>query len=432
PGVFTPTNFKPTDWRKIAGFGVGGPIIKDKLFLFVAYDWYRHNFPGTAVTSNPTAFFAAPSATTLSTLATRLGVTTAQASTIYTNDLAGLNTMLGPVARVGDQNIFLPKLDWQINTKNHASFEVNRMRWSSPAGIQTQPTVTRGTNSFGNDFVSDTWGVAKLDTSISPTITNEVRFQYGRDFEFEFSQQPSAYELANLVNAPTFTNPLGLPPTVSITNGFTFGVPNFLQRSRFPDETRNQIADTVTWAHGKHNFKFGMDFSHVNDNSQNLFNGFGSYSYSSLLNYFSDLNKPNTCAGKPCYTSYSQGLGLPGLEFTTNDYSWFVADDWRIHPRLSLSLGLRYEYEQMPDPVSSLINPLAPQTGKLPSDKNNFGPRVGFAYDVFGNGKTILRAGYGLYYGRVINSTIFNALTSTGAPGSQVSLSFTPSTPGAP
>jgi hypothetical protein len=433
PGVFTPQNFKPTDWRKIAGFGVGGPIIKDKLFMFLAYDWYHRNFPGVAVASNPNAFFAAPSASTITTLSTRLGVTPAQATTIYNNDLTGLNTMLGQVPRTGEQNILFPKVDWVINSKNHASFSLNRMRWSSPAGIQTQATVTRGIASFGNDFVKDTWGVAKLNSFITNNLANEVRFQYGRDFEYEFSQAPTPYELANLVNAPTFTNPLGLPPTVSITNGFTFGVPNFLQRSFFPDENRMQVADTVNWIHGKHSFKFGVDFSHVNDNSQNLFNGFGSYSYSSLLNYFSDLNKPNTCAGgKPCYSSFSQGLGLAGLEFTTNDYAFFAQDDWKIFPRLSLSLGLRYEYQQMPSPVSALINPAVPQTGKFPSDKNNFGPRIGFAWDVFGKGRTVLRGGYGIYYGRIINSTIFNALINTAMPGSQVSLSFSPSAPGAP
>jgi hypothetical protein len=441
PGVFTSEPLKPTDKRQMAGFGVGGPLVKDKLFWFVAYDWYHHNFPGVAITSNPTAFFAPPNGAAITTLAGRLGVTNAAATSIYNNDLAALNTLLGTVPRTGDQNIIFPKIDWQIDSKNHASFSFNRMRWSSPAGIQTGSAVTRGIASFGNDYVKDTWGVAKLDTSITSNMINELRFQYGRDFEFEFSQPPSPYELTNLVNTPTYTNPLGLPPTVSLPNGFTFGVPNFLQRAFFPDETRTQVADTISWNHGKHAFKFGFDVSHVDDNSQNLFNGFGSYSYgvtsaaqggNSLVNYFSDLNAPNTCSGKPCYSSFSQGLGLPGLEFTTNDVAFFVADDWKILPRLSLSMGLRYERQLMPNPVSNLINPTFPQTAQMPNDMNNFGPRLGFAFDVFGDGKTVLRGGYGIYYGRIINSTLFNALIVTGMPGSQVSVSFGPTSPGAP
>ncbi len=407
----------------------------------MAYDWYDHNFPGVAVTTNPAAFFATQttSSTNIITLAKQLNNTAtpsaaqlSAALATYNTDLAGLNTMLGQVQRDGTQNIFLPKIDWNISSKNHASFSFNRMRWSSPAGIQTGSTVTRGTNSFGNDFVKDTWGVAKLNTFFTPTLGNELRFQYGRDFEYEFSQQPSAYELANLVNAPTFHNPLGLPPSVSITNGFTFGVPNFLQRSQFPDETRTQIADTMTWTHGKHNLKYGVDFSHVDDNSQNLFSGFGVYNYSSLVSYMTDLNVQNGCSGKPCYSSFTQGLGLPGLDFATKDYSVFVQDDWKIMPRLSLSLGMRWEYEQLPRTIASLVNPAVPQTERLPRDKNNFGPRVGFAWDIFGNSKTVLRGGYGIYYGRIINSTIFNALIVTGMPGSQVTATFTPSTPGAP
>ena len=74
--------------------------------------------------------------------------------------------MLGPVPRKGEQDIIFPKLDWKINQKNHASFTFNRMRWASPAGIQTQATNTFGVASFGNDYVKDTWGIAKLDTFI--------------------------------------------------------------------------------------------------------------------------------------------------------------------------------------------------------------------------------------------------------------------------
>jgi hypothetical protein len=444
PGVFNKVNFKPTDWRKMAGFTAGGPLIKDKLFFQVTYDWYHRNFPGTAVASNPNVFFATPTPATITALAQHLnglasttpptaGQITAAAN-IYSTDLNGLSTMLGLVPRFGAQNILLPKLDWQINSKNHASFSFNRMRWNSPSGVQTTSTVTRGIASFGSDFVKDTWGVAKLDSMFTSTITNELRFQYGRDFEFEFTQQPTPYELANLVNAPTFTNPFGLPPSVSITNGFTFGVPNFLNRPFFPDESRTQMADTVNWNRGKHNLKFGFDISHVNDNSQNLFNGFGSYSYSTLLNYFTDLNVPHGCATAPglvptvpCYSSFSQGLGLAGLEFTTNDVAFFVADDWKIHPRLSLSLGLRWDDQLMPSPRTNLLNPAVAQTQHLPKDQNNFGPRVGFAWDLPWINKTVIRGGYGIYYGRIINSTIFNALINTGMPGSQVSAFITPS-----
>src|SRR5262245_34165336 len=181
-----------------------------------------------------------------------------------------------------------------------------------------------------------------------------------------------------------------------------------------------------------------MDFSHVHDNSQNLRTQFGSYSYSSLLNYFSDLNVPHSCATSPsatptlaCYSTFSQAFGPIGFEFDTNDVAFFVQDDWKIHQRLSLSLGFRYERELLPQPFSNqpdLRNPNLPQSSFMPDDQNNWGPRVGFAWDVFGKGKTVLRGGYGLFYGRIINSTIFNALTNTGMPGGQNSLTFSPTT----
>jgi len=430
PGVFTSALFKPTDVRKMYGFGVGGRIIKDKLFYFFAFDRYDRNFPGFAAATSPTAFFATPSAANIATLAANLGVSTAQAQTDYTNGLNGLASDLGQVPRKGQQTIFFPKIDWAINSKNHATFEVNRMRWVSPAGIQTQASVPFGIASFGNDYVRDTWGVAKLYTFFTSNISNEARFQYGRDFEFEFAQPSSPYEVANLVNRPGYTNPLGLAPDVNITNGFDLGVPTFLQRVAFPDERRTQFADTISWSHGAHTFKFGVDYAHTNDLAQNLRFQYGSFSYSSLVNYLSDFYKPNSCGAAhnlACYTSFQQAFGPLAFQFNTNTYAVFGEDNWRVAQRLTLTLGLRYDYAMMPPVFRNLVNQAIPGTTRLPADKNNFSPRVGLAYDLFGDGKTSLRAGFGVYYGNIITSAIYNALVNTGSPNGQLSFFFTPS-----
>jgi hypothetical protein len=484
-GTFSSNPYKPTDVRKIYGFGVGGRIIKDKLFWYLAFDRFDRNFPGTAVPSSPGAFFANPLAALTSaytvdgttncfqangksninttafttgssaianggniatatqgacTLMSNLALANYAAGvSSYNTGLGGLIGEIGPVPRAGKQTIFFPKLDWQINSKNHASFEVNRMRWISPAGIQTQSSNTFATNSFGNDYVRDTWGVAKLYTFLTSTLSNEARFQYGRDFEFEFAQPPTAYETANLLHpatAPGYSNPLGLPPDVFITNGFDMGVPTFLQRPAFPDERRIQYADTVSWSHGKHSFKFGFDIAHTHDLSENLRLQYGSFSYSSIANYISDLDSPNHCTSGtppvavPCYSSYQQAFGPLGFSFNTNDIAFFAEDSWRILPRFTLNIGARYEYEMLPSVI--LPNPGVPQTQSFPSDKNNIGPRIGFAWDVFGDGKTSVRGGYGVYFGRIINSTIYNALTATGVAGSQFSFSFTPTSAGTP
>jgi outer membrane receptor protein involved in Fe transport len=436
PGVYTSTFIKPKNLRLMGGFGVGGAIVKDKLFYYVAFDRYHLDYPGTGVASNPNTFFKAPSSSDISTLASRLGVTTAQAQADYTNGMNGLISELGTVPRTGDQDILFPKFDWIVNSKNHVSVELNRMRWWSPAGIQTQTPVTYGIASFGNDYVADTWGVGRLTTTISPTMVNEVRFQYGRDFEWEIPQTPTPFEQSNFVTSskfPSYTNPLSLPPNVYISNGFNMGVPAFLTRPAYPDERRTQFADTVSWVHGNHTFKFGGDFTHVKDYTANLYQQYGAYSYSNLVNFFSDFYSssfvcPYKGTPEPCYSSFTQAFGPLGLTFTTNDVGIFAQDDWKFSPRLTLQLGLRWDKEALPTPFSNLTNSALSQTQTFPNYNGAFGPRVGFAWDIFGNGKTSLRGGYGIFFGRVINATIYQALFNTGSPNGQVSYRFSGAT----
>lgn len=462
PVAYASVPFKPKDWRKQYGIGIGGPILHDRLFYFLAFDRFNRNFPITLAPSNPSVFYTLPDVDlpTGSTCATKslstvdaancalasslyktapAKITDAQYSAAqqkYTAGIAGLNSILGLGARTGDQYIFFPKVDWQINEKNHASFEVNRLRWTSPSGIQTGTSaVNYGIASPGNDFVKSTFSIAKFDTVLTPRLSNEVRYQYGRDFEYEFNQTPTSYEQSTLLTPPGYTNPYGIPPNVNISNAFQFGTATFLNRPAYPDERRYQISDTVNLIRGRHSLKFGGDLLHTNDLADNLFAIFGGFSYSGanqlgLAHYFADLYTTNGCGtnfSAECYSNYSQGFGPLGFEFQTKDYSAFAQDEWAFSPRLSFTLGVRYEYEQLPDPqlpnptVNSFIHGT---TSAFPSNKANIGPRIGFAYDVFGNSKTVFRGGYGEFFARVINSTIYNALAQTGNAKGQLSVSL--------
>jgi outer membrane receptor protein involved in Fe transport len=474
------TQYKPKDWRKQWGLGVGGPLIKDKLFWFYTYDGYRRNFPGTAVPSSPATFFSTPDQTITTVnpatgqpwtcpdliaaggkgsslpkdldsqacvLQSRLGLPSYSAAVaLYNKDLSALSTVLGPVRRTGDQTINMPKLDWQINAKNHASFIYNRLRWDSPGGVQTQATNTYSADAFGNDFVKLDYGIAKLDTVFTPNIINELRFQYGRELNDENAQQLTPYN-AQFITPSSFN---GLPPSLGLPTGaFTNGVQYYSSRQAFPDERKWQLADTVSWNHGQHTFRFGGDIVHNYDLITSLglasYSPNGEFAYQFFGNLFADIANPSGTCGKsasefntgnlPCYEFFEQNFGPASFDIATTDYGFFFQDDWKATPRLTVNLGLRYDYQNNPGPFTNLQQPVGqyaplPQMLNRPNDTNNYGPRVGFAYDPYGKGKTVIRGGFGLYYGRLVNDILLTAYTATGSPSSQVGVQFRNSTGG--
>jgi hypothetical protein len=125
------------------------------------------------------------------------------------------------------------------------------------------------------------------------------------------------------------------------------------------------------------------------------------------------------------------------VSFSTTDYNLFVQDNWRVNNQVTLNLGLRWEYQKFPQPTETETkgvkftgNPAYPATVRFNQDKNNIGPRVGFTYDINGSHTTVIRGGWGLYYGRSSNSVISSALTNNGV--TFASYNFTPTSPGAP
>jgi outer membrane receptor protein involved in Fe transport len=428
-GISTPVGIKPIDVRHQFGGTIGGPIVKDKAFFFFSYDEQKRNFPGLARFSSPD-FLNSPNRTLLKDR----GLTDAQIDAARTY----LLNLTGEVERRGDQRLFLPKLDWHVNESNVLTVTYNRLRWNSPNGVQTQATNTRARDNFGDDLVDIDWLTTRLSSTLSSNLLNEFRFQWGRDNETQFSRAPQAGEPTNSID--------GRSPQTFITNGLSFGIPEFLDRPAFPDERRWQFANTMTWTQGKHALKFGGDINFVKDIINNLrfiggeFNYTGANAINDFIFDYTNFTTGGAIRALPagpggfvgvcprlatttaaasriragqCYAgAFNQGIGPLGLTMKTTDFNFFIQDDWRVTPRLTLNLGLRYEYQRNPDAVAP--NPALPQTANKVDDKNNFGPRVGFALDMTGDGKTSLRGGWGLYYGRVINSTVYSTLTNTG------------------
>src|SRR6266436_5633011 len=302
-GITQSVPLKPDDRRHQFGGVIGGALIKDKLFYLLSYDGQRRNFPGVATTSSPNSLILSPAQT--ATLTAR-GVSPAQIN----SGIAFLTNLTGTVPRTGNQDLFFPKLDWHINGNNTVSVSYNKLIWRSPAGIQTQASNTLGKASFGNDYVHADSLIAHLYSTLGSSITNEARFQYGRDNEFEFAQAPAPGE-------PT-TGPGGSVPDVNITNVIEFGKPTFLNRKALPDERRLQWADTASLSRGRHFFRFGTDITRVHDISDNLrFEG-GSYSYNNLVDFLTDFSISNGCrvtrggvanTAAPCFNQYQQAFG---------------------------------------------------------------------------------------------------------------------------
>ncbi len=336
---------------KINQFGarLSGPLVKNRAFFFFTYDGQRSNIPQVLDVPNLAS----------------------QPASIQTLLLPKLGTY-----QVGrNQNVFLGKTDVALNGRNQLSLRYNHQGFD---GINNENNGPLSAQEHSGDSLvkSDTFS-GTLASTLSQKVVNEFRFQFARDKEPGLAN-------SDLAEASINTGAGNL----------------FIGRNNFsPRETtikRVQFIDNLSYVRGRSNYKFGADFNF--DRILNFFPGLfsGSYTFPSYAAFAS--NAPTV------YTQNFPGLNTSGgtTHPDSSDYALFAQDDMRWTPKLTLNLGVRYDYQKLacppvrnPDPLL-LANGI--DTGRCPSDKNNFAPRVGFSYAF--DEKTVIRGGYGIFYGR--------------------------------
>lgn len=442
--------------REQFGGTIGGPIRKDKQFFFFAFEQIFSNM-------------------TRDNLSTQLGAT---ACPIQNPDVVLNENLLRPVSQGGNADCqrialvnfykappfnlnedspvkkpirnaaLLGKWDWTVNNAHKLSTSYNFNH--SKNENQTFDVNTYGPSANGTEGPSKIQAInLNFFSTLSGSKLNELHFTYGRE------DRPRR---ANEKLGPDTAIGSDFGSAAGNAFAFRFGNPFFLQPNVDELFWRTQIKNNFSIVKGTHNIKFGGEWIH-SLNSQ-VFRGFfqGRYIFDSVIGFLRYAS-PNPAPGfgpntvycqSGAVTTYSsstcpagtnliggplalflQGANLNGpatdatgfSEITNEDLALFVQDRWQVTPGFTLSYGLRWEAQTLPEPVIPpdqtaygplLSNPAFPSTGKLPSQWKQFQPRLGFSWDLTGKGKSVWRASAGIYNARQNMLTQVGSITTNG------------------
>ncbi|HKP46088.1 MAG TPA: TonB-dependent receptor [Pyrinomonadaceae bacterium] len=435
--------------REQFGATLGGPIKTDKAFYFLAFEGIRENLnrPNLSVPIGTPCAVASP--TVLGNEAAINASPDCQRLALINFFQASRGQQEGaPVKHQVNNDAVLFKTDWDLTPNNKLGISYN-FDYSKNTN-QTFDVATYGTSANGIEGPSKINNVnVNLFSTISPTKLSEAHFSYTREL-----RPRSAIDS----NVPADTA-MGFGTT------FRFGHPFFLNPTVDELIWRTDAKENFSIVSGDHNIKFGGEWLHtLNDQ---VFRGFfqGRYIFDSVTGFLRYASAPAANGFGPtageCFTAggaftgwvttgapfnqtcpagssvggplllFLQGAGRTGpatdaagaSKITNQDYSLFAQDRWQLRPNFSLSYGLRWEAQIFPDvivPPSQtaygifLNDPRFPSDGTLHSPKKEFQPRVGFAWDLSKQGKSVLRASYGIYYARQNMLSQVGSITTNG------------------
>ena len=362
------------------GGAFGGPIQRDRLFFFGAYEQqvFRNE---RAVAFNLTGI--APTADN------------SEAYDYYRSletDFAATNDAIATLGKVDYQ--------WPAGSRVSLrySFSTNKALNSNATGNALEATTTSALSNNGTEKNGTNTFVGQFTTAIRSNLLFEARGQYSREKRPREANEES----------PTVQNSVG-----------NYGTVNFLPTTQ--KDWRGQGAANLTAVAGTHTVKAGVEYNHVYADQKFGFNQFGRWtingSAASALEVLT-LGGPTAnrfdvpLTGAATTATYLKQLGNLALDFATDEMGVFVQDSWRATPRLTINAGVRYEAGFNPTPEANndfMVNALRGVTfpvgrtadpTQIPDQTNQFAPRVGFAWDVTGDGRTVLRGHSGLYFAR--------------------------------
>lgn len=424
---------KPKFRNNQFGFTLGGPIVKDNTFFFINYEGQRTRVGNTIFTNVPTILERQGSFTDPNTgrpVQLRVDPTSAQLLRFF--PLPNANTQFGNY--VSSEIISLrrdnaiAKIDQKLGPNDQLSFRylINDRDTFTPV-LSTSGNAQSSSQvpGFGTSIVARVQNISIAETHVfSSNAVNEFRFGYNRFVDVQLGIDATNPATLGLPNGNMSALGKGIPQ-ILISGISGIGNSNLFP---FTDNLQTyQFIDNLSFSRGRHNFKTGVDIR------KNKVDGGEDFSFAGTIIFDGSQSGISATAdfiqGTPQSAFIGRGFTSPKIRL--NNYYFYFQDDFKFNSRLTINAGLRYELNTVPTASKRLFN-FTTSRGIFgeplyEGDHNNFAPRIGFAYN-FGDNKTVIRGGFGVFYDLPFQNTTFNLTFNP--PTSTMLFNFGPFQPG--